>query len=85
VGLITYKIYRYGTEHQTAFPLDEDELGNTKTKKRTRSKALSAAWAILQNEDVTIFYLTERYNRKPQKVRIINQMGLFNRDVITNF
>jgi hypothetical protein len=55
-----------------------------KTKKRTLSKALSAAWAIMSNEDVTIFYLTERYNRKPQKVRVINQMGLFNRDAITN-
>lgn len=56
-----------------------------RTKKRSRSKALAQAWAIMSNEDVTIFYLTERYNRKPQKIRVINQMGLFNRDNVTNF
>ena len=29
----------------------------------SRSKALVAAWAIVQNEDITIYYLVRRHSR----------------------
>ena len=49
-----------------------------RTKRRTRSKALQAAWAIINNEDVTVFYLTLKLNHhKPVPQRNLNQMGLF--------
>jgi len=40
-------------------------------KKCVRSKALQAAWAITQNEDITIFYLVRRHShqRYPNKVQ----------------
>ena len=30
----------------------------------TRSKALMSAWAIVQNSNITVFYLVERYSNK---------------------
>lgn len=33
-----------------------------RTRKCNRSKALTTAWAIFQNEDVTLHYLTRRYS-----------------------
>lgn len=49
-----------------------------RSKKSNRSKALTAAWAICSNEDVTVFYLTKRLNhQKPIKPQALNQIGLF--------
>jgi len=49
-----------------------------KTKSKTRSKALTAAWAICSNEEVTIKYLALRLNRnKEVKQRALNQMSIF--------
>ena len=53
------------------------EIQNRKHK--TRSKALIAAWAILNNEEITVHYLTRRLNHNkalPQHVE--RQYGLFN-------
>lgn len=51
-----------------------------KTKRSTRSKSLTAAWAIFSNEDITVFYLTQKLNHhKPVKHAALNQMGLFTR------
>ena len=51
-----------------------------KTKNNTRAKALTAAWAIFSNEDITVFYLVQRLNhQKPVKKEALNQMGLFNK------
>jgi hypothetical protein len=45
----------------------------------TRSRALTAAWAILLNEEVTVHYLTRKLNHnKPLKWNIQHQFGLFN-------
>ncbi|MCW3124131.1 MAG: hypothetical protein JWQ38_3623 [Flavipsychrobacter sp.] len=45
----------------------------------TRSKALMAAWAILQNEEVTVQYLSRKLNHgKPVSERIAGQFVLFN-------
>ncbi len=50
-----------------------------RSKRNSRSKALTAAWAILSNEDVTVFYLTKRLNHdRPVKAKTLGQMGLFN-------
>lgn len=47
-------------------------------KHNTRSKALTAAWAIVGNEDITVHYLVRRLNHhKPVPERVTNQMGLF--------
>ena len=35
-----------------------------KDKHVTRRKALTAAWAIVQNSNITVFYLVERYSNK---------------------
>lgn len=44
----------------------------------TRAKALSAAWAIFTNEDVTVFYLVTKFNhRKPVKPQVLSQIALF--------
>ena len=44
----------------------------------TRSKALTAAWAIFSNEDIAIGYLTRRLNRdRPVKERNQRQFALF--------
>lgn len=31
-------------------------------KKRSRAKALSAAWAILSNEDITVYHLVKKHS-----------------------
>jgi len=50
-----------------------------RTKQRTRSKSLQQAWAILQTEDVTVFYLTQKLNHhKPLAQKTLNQFSLFN-------
>ena len=50
-----------------------------KTKRKNRSKSLTAAWAIMSNEDVTIHYLAVRLNRnKEVPQRALNQMSIFN-------
>jgi hypothetical protein len=36
-------------------------------KKHTESKALQGAWAICQNEDVTIFHLVQRPNQSQRQ------------------
>jgi len=49
-----------------------------KTKRRTRSKALQAAWAIFNNEEVAIHYLTRKLNHnKPIPTRTERQFALF--------
>ena len=49
-----------------------------KTKSKTRSKSLQAAWAIFSNEDITIQYLTRRLNHnKPVPQKAVGQYGLF--------
>jgi len=37
----------------------------------TRTKALLSAWAILQNEDITVYHLTRKYSHAnyPNKIR----------------
>lgn len=49
-----------------------------RTKHHNRAKALTTAWAIVNNEDVTVFYLVRKLNHfKPLKDRAVNQYGLF--------
>ncbi|MDQ2719944.1 MAG: hypothetical protein M3Z26_09340 [Bacteroidota bacterium] len=47
-------------------------------KNYLRSKALSAAWAISLNEDITIYYLVRRYSHEkyPNKIEAKN-LALF--------
>ncbi|HRH50436.1 MAG TPA: hypothetical protein PLP23_16885 [Panacibacter sp.] len=47
-------------------------------KKQNRSKSLQAAWAITQNEDITIYYLVKRHShdKYPNKVQAKN-LALF--------
>jgi hypothetical protein len=54
-----------------------------KKKRSTRAKALEQAWAIVNNADITVFYLVQKLNRHKdmdgkvqQKVR--EQYTLFN-------
>ncbi len=50
-----------------------------RSKNKTRSKALQAAWAIFSNEDITVYYLVTKLNHhRPVKEKAINQMALFN-------
>jgi len=47
-------------------------------KYNTRSRALTAAWAILLNEEVTVHYLTRKLNHdKPLKWHTEHQFALF--------
>jgi hypothetical protein len=47
-------------------------------RNKTRSKSLSAAWAIVNNEDITVMYLTRKLNHhKPVPERVAGQYGLF--------
>jgi|GEM_PF-492539 len=47
-------------------------------RNKTRSKALEAAWAIFNNEDITVYYLVSKLSSyKPVKQKDLNQMGLF--------
>ena len=49
-----------------------------RAKQKTRSKALQAAWAIISNEDITVFYLVRKLNHhKPVKPQAANQFSLF--------
>lgn len=49
-----------------------------KGKRKTRSNALKAAWAILCNEDITVHYLVRKLNHnKPVADKTTKQMGLF--------
>jgi len=49
-----------------------------RSKRKTRSTSLRAAWAIFSNEDITIQYLTRRLNHnKPVPQKTIEQYGLF--------
>lgn len=46
----------------------------------TRSKSLLAAWAIFQNEDVTVYHLAEKLSGSRQTNRIVTTgLSLFNR------
>jgi hypothetical protein len=47
-------------------------------KNKTRSGALKAAWAIVNNEEITVHYLVRKLNHhKPVAEKVSNQMGLF--------
>lgn len=49
-----------------------------RSKHNTRSKALQAAWAILSNEDITVYYLVKKLNHhKPVAHTTLNQFSLF--------
>jgi len=49
-----------------------------KTRHKTRSKALQAAWAIFSNEDITVQYLTLKLNHnKPIPRKAAGQFALF--------
>jgi len=51
-----------------------------RTKHSTRSKSLQSAWTIISNEDITVYYLTQKLNHfKPVKEKALNQMGLYTR------
>ncbi|MDQ2753493.1 MAG: hypothetical protein M3R72_10775 [Bacteroidota bacterium] len=51
-----------------------------RSKKCGRSKALLSAWAILSNEDITVYYLVKKYSHNnaiyPNKVGASN-LSLF--------
>lgn len=49
-----------------------------RSKRSSRSKSLTAAWAICSNEDVTVFYLTRRLNHNRPVQKALNQFSLFN-------
>jgi len=50
-----------------------------KRRHNTRSKALTAAWAIMTNEDITVQYLARKLNRnKPVAKQALTQYSLFN-------
>lgn len=50
-----------------------------KQKHSTRSKALSAAWAIVSNEDITVYYLVKKLaGRRPISSQEAGQFSLFN-------
>nr|WP_294991401.1 hypothetical protein [uncultured Sediminibacterium sp.] len=44
----------------------------------TRSKALQAAWAITNNEDITVYYLVKRHSNRntPNKIEA-RELALF--------
>jgi hypothetical protein len=49
-----------------------------KSRTKTRSNALKAAWAIVSNEDITVHYLVRKLNHhRPVPQKAIGQMGLF--------
>ena len=49
-----------------------------RSKSKTRAKSLQSAWAIMSNEDLTVFYLTRRLNHdKPVKEKTLSQFGLW--------
>lgn len=47
-------------------------------KNNTRANALKAAWAIVSNEDITVYYLVKKVMpEKTDPVKIGKQLGLF--------
>lgn len=50
-----------------------------KRKQLSRSKSLISAWAITQNEDITVFYLVRKHSSQhSKKVIDTNILTLFN-------
>jgi len=51
-----------------------------KRKHSSRSKSLQSAWAITQNEDITVYYLVRKHSTQNSKQKIIepNTLTLFN-------
>jgi len=48
-----------------------------KDKKISRSKALLAAWAIILNEDITVYHLVQKLSAKPVKKQVAKAYSLF--------
>ena len=49
-----------------------------KRKRSTRSKALEQAWAIVNDADITVFYLVSKLNHhKPVNHIVTSQFSLF--------
>ena len=49
-----------------------------KKKKCIRSKALESAWAITQNEDITIYYLVKKHSHVNYKNKVkVEELSLF--------
>lgn len=49
-----------------------------KRRKSTRSKSLFAAWAIVLNEDVTVWHLAEKHSKGSQvKPNTVQRLSLF--------
>ncbi len=49
-----------------------------KTKKNSRSRALAAAWAIMVNEDIAVWFLIRRLSPKRQITKkTFNEFSLF--------
>ena len=53
-----------------------------KRKRRTRSEALEQAWAIVNNDDIAVFYLVNKLNRHKEldwkdKQKLKQQYRLF--------
>jgi len=47
-------------------------------KQKSRSKPLTAAWAIVQNEDVTIYHLVQKHNtRQVNTIKYTQKLTLF--------
>ena len=47
-------------------------------KQTSRAKSLLAAWAITQNEDITIYYLVQRHSTKQaNSQKYAQRLGLF--------
>lgn len=45
----------------------------------TRSKALQSAWAITQNEDITIYYLVKKHSHENNRNKVkVQDLTLFN-------
>jgi len=52
--------------------------GIQRKKKCIRSKALQSAWAITQNEDITVYYLIKKHSHTNyENKRQTGQIGLF--------
>jgi hypothetical protein len=50
-----------------------------RNRRSTRAKALQSAWAIIQNEDITVYFLVRRLNHnRPVKPQAAAQFSLFN-------
>jgi len=49
-------------------------------RKSNRSRSLLAAWAIFQNEDITVYHLVKKHSHEkyPNKVHL-DRLTLFNR------